>query len=158
MHFLGPNADTIFSTTDTTATFFPGNLQSLSSYVLTGYVTNGYDTTATSNSIFFPTASIVTDVKETSARVPMSYALYQNYPNPFNPQTTISYSLPQASTVTLIVYDLIGREVAALVQNERKAPGNYEISFDASNLSSGSYFYKLQTNGFLETKQMVLIK
>lgn len=158
MHFFGPSVDTTFSTTDTTATFYPGNIQPSSSYVLTGYVTNGYDTTATSNSIFFPTASIVTEVEEASTRVPMSYALYQNYPNPFNPQTTISYSLPQASTVTLKVYDLIGREVAVLMQNERKGLGNYEISFDASNLSSGVYFYKLQTERFIETKQMVLVK
>jgi hypothetical protein len=158
MHFFGPSVDTTFSTTDTTATFYPGNIQPSSSYVLTGYVTNGYDTTATSNSIFFPTASIVTEVEEASTRVPMSYALYQNYPNPFNPQTTISYSLPRASTVTLKVYDLMGREIAVLMQNERKAPGNYEISFDASDISSGVYFYKLQTERFIETKQMVLVK
>jgi hypothetical protein len=158
MHFFGPSVDTTFSTTDTTATFYPGNIQPSSSYVLTGYVTNGYDTTATSNSIFFPTASIVTEVEEASTRVPMSYALYQNYPNPFNPQTTISYSLPQVSTVTIKVYDLMGREVATLMQNEKKGQGNYEISFDASNLSSGVYFYKLQTERFIETKQMVLVK
>jgi hypothetical protein len=158
LHFFGSSVDTTFSTADTTATFYPGNIQPSSSYVLTGYVTNGYDTTATSNSIFFSTASIVTDVEEASARVPMSYTLYQNYPNPFNPQTTISYLLPRASTVTLKVYDLIGREVAILMQNERKVPGNYKISFDASNLSSGVYFYKLQTKRFIKTKQMVLVK
>jgi hypothetical protein len=58
----------------------------------------------------------------------------------------------------LKVYDLIGQEVATLMQNERKAPGNYEIFFDASNLSSGVYFYKLQTERFIKTKQMVLVK
>ena len=158
MHFFGPGVDTIFSTTDTTVTFSSGIIQSSSSYVLTGYVTNGYDTTATSNSIFFLTALGVTNVEEASTSIPKSYALYQNYPNPFNPQTTISYSLPQVSSVTLKVYDLMGREVAALIQNERKAPGNYEISFDASHLSSGVYFYKLQTERFIKTKQMVLVK
>jgi hypothetical protein len=86
------------------------------------------------------------------------FKLDQNYPNPFNPRTMISYSLPQICNVTLKVYDLMGREVAALIQNERKAPGNYEISFDASNLSSGVYFYKLQTERFIKTKQMVLVK
>ncbi len=158
IHFLGPTTDSTFFTTDTTATFFPGNLQPSSSYILTGYVTNGYDTTATSNSISFPSALNVTGVKEMSTSVPMSYALYQNYPNPFNPQTTISYSLQQVSTVTLKVYNLMGREIATLVKNEKKAQGNYEITFDASNLSSGVYFFKLQTERFIKTKQMVLVK
>jgi hypothetical protein len=158
MHFFGPSVDTTFSTTDTTATFYAGTIQPSSSYVLTGYVTNGYDTTTTSNSIFFPSASIVTDVEEASTRIPMSYALCQNYPNPFNPQTSISYSIPQVSTVTLKVYDLMGREIATLLDNEKKVAGNYEISFNASHLSSGIYFYKLQTEKFIKTMKMVLIK
>ncbi len=98
-----------------------------------------------------------TGVQGASA-IPEEFSLLQNYPNPFNPQTTIFYSIPQTSTVTLKVYDLMGREVAILIQNERKAPGNYEISFNASNLSSGVYFYKLQTQSYVETKRMVLIK
>ncbi len=102
------------------------------------------------------------DIQETGVQgasaIPEEFSLLQNYPNPFNPQTTISYSLPQTSTVTLKVYDLMGREVATLMQNERKAVGNYEILFNASNLSSGVYFYKLQTQNYMETKRMVLIK
>ncbi len=86
------------------------------------------------------------------------FELYQNYPNPFNPHTTISYSLPRASTVTLKVYDPTGREITTLVDNERKAAGNYEASFDATDLSSGVYFYRLSTENFTETKSMVLIK
>jgi hypothetical protein len=98
-----------------------------------------------------------TGIRGTST-IPKEFSLLQNYPNPFNPQTTISYSLPQTSTVTLKVYDLMGREIATLIQNERKAPGNYEISFNALNLSSGVYFYKLQTQSYVQTKRMILLK
>ncbi|MGD0339552.1 MAG: T9SS type A sorting domain-containing protein [Bacteroidota bacterium] len=86
------------------------------------------------------------------------FKLYQNYPNPFNPQTTISYSLPRASSVTLRIYDPTGREIATLIDNERKAAGTYEISFNAKHLPSGVYFYRLRTENFTETKSMVLIK
>lgn len=86
------------------------------------------------------------------------FRLNQNYPNPFNPRTMISYSLPQTSTVTLKVYDIMGRTVATLLLNEKKATGNYEISFNGANLASGVYFYRLQAEKFIETKQMVLIK
>jgi hypothetical protein len=85
------------------------------------------------------------------------YILHQNYPNPFNPTTVISYQVPTNSKVELKVYDVLGREVETLV-NERQNAGEYSVTFDASNLSSGVYFYKLQTERFLETKQMVLIK
>ncbi len=86
------------------------------------------------------------------------FILHQNYPNPFNPQTTIRYALPRGSTVTLKVYDVLGREVATLVHNERIAAGNHEVSFNAENFPSGMYFYRLQTEGYVETKQMVLIR
>lgn len=86
------------------------------------------------------------------------FDLQQNYPNPFNPRTTISYSLPRASTVTLKVYDVMGREVTTLVNNERKAAGNYEAYFDGANLPSGIYFYRLYVENFVGTKKMVLIK
>jgi endoglucanase len=89
---------------------------------------------------------------------PTRFKLMQNYPNPFNPQTTITYSLPRESTVTLRVYDLIGREVATLVHNERKAAGSYAVSFDGASLPSGVYFYRLQTDRFVDTKAMMLIK
>jgi len=95
---------------------------------------------------------------------PTVYALFQNYPNPFNPTTTIKYQIPEMSFVTLKAYDVLGNEVAALV-NEEKPAGSYKIEFDASALPSGIYFYRLQVypaNGgagsFVETKKMVLLR
>lgn len=85
------------------------------------------------------------------------FTLAQNYPNPFNPITTIQYSIPQRSNVTLKVYDVLGNEVATLV-NEEKEKGIHTINFDASKLSSGVYFYKLQAGSFFQTKKMILVK
>ena len=85
------------------------------------------------------------------------FELHQNYPNPFNPTTSISYSVSTTSKVSLIVYDIIGREIQTLV-NEEKAPGSYIIKFDGASLSSGIYFYTLRSNDFIDTKKLVLIK
>ena len=89
--------------------------------------------------------------------IPVSYELYQNYPNPFNPATVISYQLPAAGYVSLKIYDVLGREVSTLV-NEEKTPGSYKISFKAGTLSSGVYFYKLTTGSFMQMKKMILLK
>lgn len=88
---------------------------------------------------------------------PKVYALLQNYPNPFNPSTTIRYSIPVDATVTLKVFDVIGREVALLVDSEVKA-GVHTVQFDASRLSSGLYFYQINVNGFVQAKKMMLIR
>jgi hypothetical protein len=82
----------------------------------------------------------------------------QNYPNPFNPNTKITYTLQSNGKVRLSVYDLLGREAVILVNNERKTAGEYVVSFNAANLPSGVYFYKLQTQNYMESKRMVLIK
>ena len=103
------------------------------------------------------TTTVSSGIGEVSS-MPKKYSLSQNYPNPFNPRTTISYTLPRASTVTLKVYDLLAREIVTLVDNQRKAAGSYEIPFDGSNLASGIYYYNLWTEGFRETKMMVLVK
>ncbi|MBC8043177.1 MAG: T9SS type A sorting domain-containing protein, partial [Rhizobacter sp.] len=85
------------------------------------------------------------------------FVLKQNYPNPFNPATTLVYQLPQAATVSLKIYDVLGREVATLV-NVRQAAGTYTAQFNASKLSSGVYFYKLVAGAFVQTKKMLLVK
>jgi len=85
------------------------------------------------------------------------YALSQNYPNPFNPVTTITFSVPKSDFVSLRVYNVLGKEVALLV-NDVKAAGIYDISFDASKLSSGVYFYKLETSSFSDVKRMIVTK
>lgn len=94
---------------------------------------------------------------ENSEEVVEAFRLDQNYPNPFNPSTNISFELPVASTITLEVYNLIGNKVATLI-NERLASGSHTANFDASNLSSGIYMYRIQTEDFVQTKKMLLIK
>jgi hypothetical protein len=89
--------------------------------------------------------------------LPNDYALKQNYPNPFNPSTTIEYSIPKNGLVKLVVYDILGKEVATLV-NDVKIAGNYLIDFNASNLTSGIYFYKISSGEFSSVKKMLLIK
>ncbi len=104
--------------------------------------------------------------------MPKAFALLQNYPNPFNPSTTIKYELPRASQVNLSVYDVLGRQVSVLV-NERRNAGVHEVKFDASGLSSGMYFYRLQVRpldsaigrdsksgagDFVQTRRFLLLK
>jgi len=88
---------------------------------------------------------------------PLVYALSQNYPNPFNPATEIRFEVPQAGDVRLAVYDLLGREVAVLV-NEKKLPGSYDVRFDATGLSSGVYLYRLKAGNFVQTRRMIVLK
>ncbi len=108
--------------------------------------------------------SILTDVND-EKRLPSQYQLNQNYPNPFNPTTSISYTIPvvdfnfssTTNSVKLKIYDILGNEVAVLV-NEKQNPGNYTVQFSASDLKSGIYFYTLQTENFSQTKKMILLK
>lgn len=90
--------------------------------------------------------------------VPDKFELIQNYPNPFNPSTSISFSLPEDSKVSLTVFDISGRLVSTLINNEFKSANYYTVSFNASGLSSGSYFYRIQTEKNTDTKKMLLIK
>lgn len=89
--------------------------------------------------------------------LPLEYNLYQNYPNPFNPTTTIKYQLPKPGIVNIKIYDTLGKEVAILV-NEEKSAGNYTVEFNAGDLSSGIYIYKLSTEDFYRVRKMVLLK
>ena len=89
--------------------------------------------------------------------VPESYSLSQNYPNPFNPSTKLEFGISKFGFVSLKVYDVLGKEVKTLV-NENRPAGIYRIEFDGSSLSSGIYFYTLKTDGFTETKRMMILK
>ncbi len=110
---------------------------------------------------------ITTDLQNEDYQLPIAFSLSQNYPNPFNPSTTIKYQIPdlpagrqELSFVTLKVYDVLGKEVATLV-NEEKPAGKYEVEFRIAviyELSSGIYFYQLRAGNFVETKKMVLLK
>jgi len=89
--------------------------------------------------------------------IPIEFRLSQNYPNPFNPSTIIRFSIPEESFVTIKVFNTLGEELTTLI-NENIIAGNYEVEFDASKLPSGIYFYKLQSETFIEAKKMVLMK
>jgi len=101
--------------------------------------------------------SSIVGVEEYQSSNPQTFYLYQNYPNPFNPSTKIKYQIPGFSSVTLKVYGVLGNEVTTLV-NEDKPAGQYEVKFDASELSSGIYFYQIKAGSFIESKKMILIK
>lgn len=94
---------------------------------------------------------------EEESSLPTVYALYNNYPNPFNPSTVIKFDLPKASNVTLKVYDVVGREVQTLVSKDMAA-GTHMVNFNATKLSSGIYFYKIEAGSFVQTKKMILVK
>jgi hypothetical protein len=96
-------------------------------------------------------------VEQLSPTAPKTFLLEQNYPNPFNPSTTIRYQLPVASEVKLEIYDVLGKKIATLV-NERQSAGSYQVVWNASGLSSGTYFYRLQAGTFVETKKMIMVK
>jgi len=97
------------------------------------------------------------ETNELSSTLPESFLLLQNYPNPFNPSTTIKYRIPELSFVTLKVYDVLGTEVAALVDEEKPA-GEYAIHFNANGLTSGVYFYQLNAGNYSEAKKMLLLR
>lgn len=100
---------------------------------------------------------INTAVEEIFEPVPEEYFLHQNYPNPFNPTTKIKFLIVESGNVSLKIYDILGNEIANLV-NEELSSGTYEVTFDASGLSSGVYFYQMKAGGFVETKKLILMK
>jgi len=104
---------------------------------------------------FYPDAVIGIN-EETSDLTPITYKLYQNYPNPFNPSTIIKWQQPETGLVTIKIYDVLGREVMTLV-NEELTAGTHETVFDASLISSGIYFYQLKAGSFIQTKKMILV-
>jgi len=144
-------------------------------YIMIGYV-NGHGTTTDPQEYFYVDKTAETgtyfyrlkqidflgtyeysDDIEVEVNGPLTFSLEQNYPNPFNPSTNIKYSVPETGSVKLTIYSALGEEVAVLVDGIVQA-GFYETIFDASNLSSGTYVYKLQAGSFVETKKMMLLK
>jgi Secretion system C-terminal sorting domain len=121
------------------------------------------------NGILYGDTSMLVGIKQISTEVPIDYALYQNFPNPFNPVTKIQFAVspeftpPEAGKgdrgmiVRLVIYDILGREVATLI-NEQLKPGTYEVEWTAANYPSGVYYYKLTAGDFSETRKMVLLK
>ena len=123
---------------------------------------NGFVFAGTSaNGVYRRSLSELTAIQTLSNEIPNNFSLSQNYPNPFNPETTINFSIPSVETtrrvVSLKVYNISGREVATLV-NQQLTPGTYSVQWDASNYPSGVYFYNLSSGGFTQTNKMVLIK
>jgi hypothetical protein len=112
------------------------------------YIVNG--------DIYGVSISYVTGV-ESAEDVPRTFTLKQNYPNPFNPTTTIEFEIPERVNVKLIVYDILAREISTLVDKELE-PGKYKVDFDAKNLPSGVYFYRLEAGKFASVKKMVLVR
>lgn len=113
------------------------------------------------NGTILSTVSVI-GINPVNSLIPEKFSLYQNYPNPFNPVTKIKFDIPvnvksQTPNVKLLIYDLLGRETAILVNEELK-PGIYEIDFDGSDLPSGTYFYRLQAGEYSETKSMIMLK
>lgn len=104
-----------------------------------------------------PLSQMVTGITNNGNQIPDNFSLKQNYPNPFNPTTTINYSIPKTSFVTIKVYDILGREVTTLI-NKNETAGNYSVNFNASSLSSGIYFYQLKAGDDVITRKMVFLK
>jgi hypothetical protein len=115
--------------------------------------------------VLLPDLPPIVSVDDEENSAPDNYILKQNYPNPFNPSTIIEYSIPgnaslqtgSQQNVSLVIYDILGREIAVLV-NETQSPGNYRAEFNASNLSSGIYFYRLSAGTFTRVKKMMLVR
>jgi hypothetical protein len=105
--------------------------------------------------IDIPNATVLS--VDNNSKIPTNYSLSQNFPNPFNPETSIRYSIPKQSHVTIKVFDILGREVTTLV-NEEKNVGNYEVKFNSKKIASGIYFYRIQAGDFLSTKKMTVLK
>ncbi|MGA2669101.1 MAG: T9SS type A sorting domain-containing protein [Ignavibacteria bacterium] len=123
-------------------------------YDYTPYAYRGQDSIAAN---FGVDIAIIIGIPQIRNNAPKVYSLEQNYPNPFNPATTISYSIPKAGNVKITVFDVLGRELYVLV-NEFKKPGSYSVDFDASELSSGVYFYRIEAGDFRDVKKMILVK
>ena len=168
-----PYANTIGVTLETSQASFPIICKKLAFDVsiYNGTIDLKFLTLKTSDSIFVNYSNAIGELKRSKAEwvetivnvenlpveLPTKFDLSQNYPNPFNPITTIKYSIPRASLVNIKIYDILGREVEKLV-DEEKSPGQYQVLFSAKGLASGVYFYQIRAGNFILTKKLVLLK
>jgi hypothetical protein len=152
-------SDTVFSYTDNAVTITPpgGQGGSEAQYKITAVYDKTSETPPTNIISFNITGGDIEKRNDGKHTVVLEYKLKQNYPNPFNPVTTIKYSIKYDGLVTLKIYDILGTEVKILV-NENKEAGNYTVSFNASSLPSGVYFYKIKSGKFVDVKKMILLK
>ena len=162
VYYIGNDATgTCRKSTDGGATWSPmttAGLSGLSHFDFYKDGNNIYGYCVASDGSVLKLVDVVTGVEDPVSNVPSEYKLSQNYPNPFNPSTTIEFSIPKASYVTLKVYDALGKEVATIVNNNLQ-PGTYSQEFTASsNLGSGVYFYQLSAGEFVQTKKLILAK
>lgn len=111
------------------------------------------------NGFWVQTIGLITSVEQISddATIPKQFRLEQNYPNPFNPSTTIQFAIPVSSPVSIKLYDVLGRQVVVLLDEEMQ-PGVYKLSFEAGELASGVYFYRIQASEFTQTRKLMLLK
>jgi len=153
----GPGVDTLIRSADTSLTLsaLPG-MQSGQTYSWHVWIKDEFTAVTSQDTFQFTYDPTATSADDDGIK-PSVFSLAQNYPNPFNPSTVLSFNIPYSSFTILAVHDLLGREVATLV-NESKPAGSYQIEFDASGLPSGVYFYKLTAGRFVETRKMVLLR
>jgi len=145
----------IYSTTDGGTSWTFAGLDSLTVNEMISYGDSTY--VSTDRGLFVITRNTVGTGVRTSPVTPSVFALEQNYPNPFNPATNVRFTIGSQQFVTLKIYDILGREVSTLVHVIMQA-GNYTVPWNASNCSSGIYFYQLKAGDFIQTKKMILMK
>ncbi len=148
------SADWLRGLYDVTADYV-GLTTSATQSVSTSYDNNGNAVVALASFSMSAVTSVQQPVQANA--VPKTFSLSQNYPNPFNPSTMISFSVPQGAKVSLKVYNILGQEVATLVDDYKQA-GEYLVQFNAGRLASGVYFYRLQANDFAQTRKLLLLK
>ena len=156
--FAGTSGGGVFRSTDNGDSWTEINNGLTSAVVLSLAINStGHIFAGTSGGGVFRSLESTTSVREVAGQLPSSFFLGQNYPNPFNPLTIIEYSLPRSGDVSLIIYNLLGEEVARLVDGFQQA-GEYNTNWNASKISSGTYFYRLQAGDFVQTRKMLHLK
>jgi outer membrane protein assembly factor BamB len=156
--YAGDEAGKVFafydSTSYDTSSYNDNTLGGVKSVPVWGQFQNNVERNGVSDTVIIDTT---TSIRQISSTIPDKFELKQNYPNPFNPTTLINIQIQQSCEVRLVVYDILGKEVAVLV-NQKLKPGNYNVSWNAEKFSSGVYFYRLVAGNYIDTKKMIILK